>query len=238
MRSWAEALGTTALALLVPVIAGAGPLIVTHPADRFTPARFELEYLRPWAGLPVHQGRAAGSLPVFGPLWIGLGIGAMRTPTVAQTDLNLSARLGQVLGAEILRREIRVSGLEPVRRLAAVVDLRLCSGLWNLGVRTELEQGEFPSRDILVRREVWLGLTHEGGDFALSRITSPWSDEARLTAHLRLTLGRRVRLGMHWYEGGSRLSLGFGTGTLDCVSVTTWSGPQAGAVGIRVVEAP
>ena len=224
------------LFLLLARFAGAGPLLGSLPSDRFKPARFEIEYLRPWGSLDIQQGRLALGLPVGGPLWMGLSVGTIATPTVEELDAGLWVRGADWLRAEFSRRALRVGALEPLVAFDAELDLRLVAGPWSTGWSGEVD-GVGPDRvGTVVRRFFWASYAGSAAEFALGRRTQPWTGVVRWETTISWRIGPRFRFGLRWREEESIVALEWGAGAIAVVTSSVWTGPRAGSFGFRVAE--
>jgi len=216
--------------LMLAGFAAAGPLLESVPSDRFSPARFELEYLRPWGSLDILQGRLAVGLPLGTPLWIGLSIGAFAAPTVEELDAGVWLRGANWLRAELSRRELRVGALEPTRAFDAELDLRLIAGPWSVGWSGEADGLGSPRIQPVVRRFSWASYAGAAGEVALGRRTQPWTGTVRWETAIALRIGARLRFGLRWSETDSSFALEWGAAAIALVR------PRAGSFGFRVAE--
>jgi hypothetical protein len=216
--------------------AGAGPLLEPVPSDRFSPARFELEYLRPWGSLDVQQGRLTLGLPLGTPLWIGLSVGAFATPTVEEVEAGLWVRGADWLRAEFSRRELRVGALEPTVAFDAEFDLRLIAGPWSVAWSGEVDGLGLPQIRPVLRRFFWAGYAGSAGEVALGRRTQPWTGAVRWETAIALGLGAGLRFGLRWSETDSSFTLEWGAAAISLVTSSVWTGPRAGSFGFRVAE--
>ena len=225
-----------ALFIFRPGAAMAGPLLEPVPSDRFFPARFEIEYLRPWGSLDIHQGRLAVGLPVVGPLWIGMSAGAITAPTVEELEAGFWVRGGDWLRAEISRGEMRVGMLEPSTSFAAELDLRLISGPWRLGWSGEFDGIGVVRAQPVVRRFFWASYAGSAGEVAVGRRTLPWTGTVRWETAVALGMPAGFRFALRWREAESVFALEWGAGALAFVASSVWTGPRAGSFGFRVAE--
>lgn len=223
-----------AVLLSVPE-AGAGPLLVTHPAERLQGSAFELEYLRPWGDLPVQQGRAAAGvrLPVVGR--IGAVIEGLQTPTVQEIAWGLWIRPGPWMRAEFLTQDAQVEGFGPARQSRAELDLALQRPRWAAGVGLRLLQDE---QRVLFRRNAWVSCRTAGTVVFVGRSSQPFTGQPVFSAGMVWRVFGRVRVGAQWRQQAVEFSFGWGGAGLEVTSSSVWSGPQTGAFGFRVAGPP
>jgi hypothetical protein len=214
----------------------AGPRLEPVPSDRFSPARFELEYLRPWGILDIHQGRLALGLPVLAPFWVGLSVGVTAAPTVEELDAGVWVRGADWLRAEVSRRELQVGTLEPFIAFDAELDLSMISGPWRLGWSGEVEGLGGLRTGPVVRRFLWVGYSGSVGEVALGRRTQPWTGAVRWESAIALRIGAGLRFALRWREEESVFALEWGAAALAFMVSSVWTGPRAGSFGFRVAE--
>jgi hypothetical protein len=213
----------------------AAPLLDLHPADRFSTSAVGIEYLRPWAGLPVQRGRVALRLPAIGELRLGLDCAGMQAPTVSEFELATSVQISERIHGAIGRNQVKVDGLVTEERTGAHLALRWREGAWEMGVSGELE---WAGTGLVQRRVLWLGLESKAGDLALSRRTTPWSSDPRWGAIVRLRLGPGFGLGLVWNGAESALLLELSPAPYRLTSLAIWTGPRVGGVGFRLETSP
>ena len=224
------------LSLILAGIAAAGPLVESVPSDRFSPARFELEYLRPWGSLDIQQGRLVLGLPLGSGLWMGLSFGALATPTVEEMEAGLWVRGANWLRAELSRHELRVGTLEPAVSVNAELDLRLVTGPWSVGWSGEFDGLGSPRIQAVVRRFAWVGYVGSAAEVSLGRRTQPWTGTLRWETAVALRLGGGLRCGLRWSEAESVFVLEWGAAAVELMTSSVWTGPRAGSFGFRVAE--
>ena len=216
--------------------ASAGPLLETVPSDRFSPSRFELEYLRPWGSLDIQQGRLALGLPLGTPLWMGMSVGALVTPTVEELDAALWVRGANWMRAELSRRELLVGVLEPTVAYDAELDLRLISGPWSVAWSGEVDGLGVPRNQSVLRRFFWASYAGSSGEVVLGRRSQPWTGAVRWETAFAWRLGARLRFGLRWSEAESIFALEWGVAAIALVTTSVWTGPRAGSFGFRAAE--
>lgn len=224
------------LALLTPWAgAQAAALVRSHPTDRVAVTRFEIEYLRPWADLPVQEGSLALGFPLGRGLRLGTRVSGLRAASVRETGVGVWLQLDSWLRAAVTREERSVQGLSSYNGLGVEADLAIHRSAWAAGAW-------FNSRPDPVRplqhRGVWASLARGPGSLFVVRRNQVWTGIPVLALGIRLELFTRVSAGLRWEEGGTLFSLGWHLPGWQITAASVWNGPRAGAFGLRLAEGP
>jgi len=208
-------------------------MLTTQPLDRLRLSRFEVEYLRPWPGLPVQEGRVAAGLPVHRSCWVGVSVAAGEAGGVARLRLGAWVGLQPWLRAELAWHELRVGELTTRSSIQGEADLALRRQDWAVGAWFQYEGSEVRA---LLRRGFWVNYSVGRTSAFLLRRSQPWTGLPQLEAGAGLGLGTRLRAALRYGPSGAELTLGWTVSGMALLSSTVWSGARSGAFGLRVAE--
>ena len=211
--------------------AAAGPLPIM-PDDRFAAARLTLEYERPWPGLGIRAGSVSGGLSFPRGILFGARFRDLEAPTVRQTALGGWARIGRWVFVGADRVEVRVDGIEPLRRIDLELAGRLVRGPLAVGWAATAEDVASDGR--AVWRHWWVTLRRGGLEFSASRRVIPWRVAPDWGLGIRFVLTGSVDAALGWREREARVALSFPLPSSRITAETVWSGARAGAFTFRL----
>lgn len=237
---WRWALTAVGLITALASAAGAGSFAelrestASLPGDSWWhPARVEVGYSRPAAIGALHAGWIS-ACPVHLWGWAVVGqVEALQSPLLGDRRVGLGlekkgGRLG--LGALVLRRDLRITGLRRSTQRAYRLAALWREGRWSFGLRQELPVS---GRSTPPLRWLW-GVQGRGWRVRLRRRRSPYADATLWDWGFEIAALETSRLALRWGDAGSSLSVLTRRADWDLRLSAALDGARAGALGFAV----